>query len=76
MIMIKLNDFVNVRCLLSGKVEIRQVKSITIDFKKPLKEIDSQYIVNIEFYERDQNGINDYWFDDEGYDVDCLIKVG
>jgi len=74
--MIKLNDFVNVRCLLSGKVEIRQVKSITIDFKKPLKEIDSQYIVNIEFYERDQNGINDYWFDDEGYDVDCLIKVG
>lgn len=73
--MIKVNDFVNVRCLISGKVERRQVKSITLDFKKPLKEIDSQYIVNIEFYESDQNGINDYWFDSEGYDIDCLIKV-
>lgn len=73
--MIKVNDFVNVRCLISGKVERRQVKSITLDFIKLLKEIDSQYIVNIEFYENDQNGINDYWFDNEGYDVDCLIKV-
>lgn len=73
--MIKVNDILEVKNIETGKIKNRQVKSIIVDFMKNDNSLDDQYSINIEFYDYDDVGLNDYWFNHLGINIDNLIQI-